>query len=138
MASGELRIGDLATATATKVETVRYYERIGLLPPPARTAGNYRAYTPQHRQRLSFIRRARGLGFSTEQVREPRRRSGFRSARTRVAIKAKDLAIKQVHAGAIPLAPRIVGNPAVRCASRVESNARPRRSCGTYISRTWG
>jgi Cu(I)-responsive transcriptional regulator len=70
MARGELRIGDLATATATKVETIRYYERIGLLPPPARTAGNYRAYTPQHRQRLSFIRRARGLGFSTEQVRE--------------------------------------------------------------------
>jgi len=52
MARGELRIGDLATATATKVETIRYYERIGLLPPPARTAGNYRAYTPQHRQRL--------------------------------------------------------------------------------------
>src|SRR3954469_12037183 len=70
MARGELRIGDLATATATKVETIRYYERIGLLPPPARTAGNYRAYTPQHRQRLSFICRARGLGFSTEQVRE--------------------------------------------------------------------
>jgi Cu(I)-responsive transcriptional regulator len=52
------------------VETVRYYERIGLLPAPARTAGNYRAYGPDHLARLSFVRRARDLGFSIEQVRE--------------------------------------------------------------------
>ena len=39
-----LSIGELARATSTKVETIRYYERIGLLPPPARTRGNYRAY----------------------------------------------------------------------------------------------
>lgn len=63
-------IGDLAAATATKVETIRYYERIGLVPPPGRTAGNYRAYDAFHLRRLSFIRRARGLGFSLEQVRE--------------------------------------------------------------------
>jgi DNA-binding transcriptional MerR regulator len=65
-----LTIGDLAKATATKVETVRYYERIGLLPAPARTSGNYRAYGPDHLGRLSFVRRARDLGFSIEQVRE--------------------------------------------------------------------
>jgi DNA-binding transcriptional MerR regulator len=65
-----LTIGDLAKATATKVETVRYYERIGLLPTPARTPGNYRAYGPDHLGRLSFVRRARDLGFSIEQVRE--------------------------------------------------------------------
>ncbi len=57
-------------STATKVETVRYYERIGLLPTTARTAGNYRAYSRPHVERLSFIRRARALGFSIEQVRE--------------------------------------------------------------------
>jgi Cu(I)-responsive transcriptional regulator len=62
-------IGTLAKATGTKVETVRWYERVGLLPAPARTSGNYRAYGPPHLARLSFIRRARDLGFSLEQVR---------------------------------------------------------------------
>lgn len=64
-----LAIGELGRLTATKVETIRYYERIGLLPPPARTTGNYRAYGPQHLNRLSFIRRSRDLGFSLDQVR---------------------------------------------------------------------
>lgn len=62
-------IGDLARSTDTKIETIRYYERIGLLPPPARTAGNYRSYSPDHLNRLSFIRRARDLGFSLAQIR---------------------------------------------------------------------
>ncbi|MBK8209230.1 MAG: helix-turn-helix domain-containing protein [Rhodospirillales bacterium] len=65
-----LTIGDLARATRTKVETIRYYERIGLLPAPPRTAGNYRAYAAEHLGRLSFIRRARDLGFPLDQVRE--------------------------------------------------------------------
>jgi len=64
-----LTIGDLGKATNTKVETVRYYERIGLLPPPARSAGNYRTYGAADLGRLSFIRRARDLGFSLDQVR---------------------------------------------------------------------
>jgi len=46
LADGTLRIGDLARATGTKVETIRYYERVGLLPSPGRTPGNYRAYGP--------------------------------------------------------------------------------------------
>jgi Cu(I)-responsive transcriptional regulator len=70
MDSDRLTIGHLAKGTATKVETIRYYERIGLLPAPTRTEGNYRSYGRPHLQRLSFIRRARGLGFSIEQVRE--------------------------------------------------------------------
>jgi len=65
-----LRIGDLAAATATKVETIRYYERIGLLPAPDRTAGNYRAYGRRHLERLSFVRHARELGFSIAAVRD--------------------------------------------------------------------
>ncbi|WP_315786425.1 helix-turn-helix domain-containing protein [Bradyrhizobium sp. SZCCHNPS1003] len=65
-----LTIGDLAKRTGTKVETIRYYERIGLLPVPARTEGNYRAYDNDQLGRLSFIRRARDLGFSIEQVRD--------------------------------------------------------------------
>jgi Cu(I)-responsive transcriptional regulator len=69
MADRRFAIGELGRRTDTKVETVRYYERIGLLAAPARTAGNYRAYGPEHLTRLSFIRRARDLGFSLDQVR---------------------------------------------------------------------
>lgn len=65
-----MQIGALAKATSTKVETVRYYEKIGLLPPPARTGSNYRSYGGEHLSRLSFIRRARDLGFTLEAVRE--------------------------------------------------------------------
>lgn len=64
-----LTIGDLGKATNTKVETIRYYERIGLLPEPLRTSGNYRHYGAAELGRLSFIRRARDLGFSLDQVR---------------------------------------------------------------------
>ena len=70
MLKGQFKIGDLSRATDTKVETIRYYERIGLLPQPARTSGNYRAYEASHLNRLSFIRRARDLGFAIEQIRE--------------------------------------------------------------------
>jgi DNA-binding transcriptional MerR regulator len=65
-----LSIGHVGEATATKVETIRYYERIGLLPKPDRTGGNYRSYASEHVHRLAFIRRARELGFSIEDVRE--------------------------------------------------------------------
>ncbi|WP_346294995.1 helix-turn-helix domain-containing protein [Rhodopseudomonas sp. P1] len=69
MQTDHLAIGDLGRQTDTKVETIRYYERIGLLSAPARTSGNYRAYTTEHLNRLSFIRRARDLGFSLDQIR---------------------------------------------------------------------
>lgn len=69
MTDGFLAIGELARRTSTKVETIRYYERIGLLSAPARTAGNYRAYSAGDLGRLSFIRRSRDLGFSLDQVR---------------------------------------------------------------------
>jgi Cu(I)-responsive transcriptional regulator len=67
--SRTMNIGDLAKAAATKAETIRYYERIGLMPIPPRTAGNYRDYTSVHVSRLTFTRRARDLGFSIEQIR---------------------------------------------------------------------
>lgn len=64
-----LRIGHLASATGTRVETIRYYERIGLLPKPGRSASNYRAYSSRDARRLGFIRHARGLGFDIAEVR---------------------------------------------------------------------
>jgi Cu(I)-responsive transcriptional regulator len=65
-----MKIGELAKATATKVETVRFYEKAGLLSLPARTDANYRSYGSAHLQRLSFIRRARDLGFTLDAVRD--------------------------------------------------------------------
>ena len=64
-----MRIGELANATACNIETVRYYEREGILPKPRRAANNYRVYGEPHRRRLLFVRRARELGFSLEEVR---------------------------------------------------------------------
>ncbi|MBC9175957.1 MerR family transcriptional regulator [Roseomonas ludipueritiae] len=69
IAESSFNIGALARATGTKVETVRWYEKVGLLPTPARSAGNYRTYGEAHLGRLSFIRRARELGFSLQQIR---------------------------------------------------------------------
>ncbi len=66
---GGLTIGRLAATAGVNLETVRYYERIGLMPPPARTASGHRAYEPGHVRRLAFIRRARELGFSIEDIR---------------------------------------------------------------------
>ena len=65
-----LTIGDLARQSGCKVQTVRYYEQVGLMPEPARTEGNQRRYGPRHAQRLAFIRHARELGFPLEAVRE--------------------------------------------------------------------
>jgi Cu(I)-responsive transcriptional regulator len=69
MSSRILTIGHLARETGTKVETVRFYEKSGLLPAPSRTEGNYRSYDREHLNRLSFIRRARDLGFPLDQIR---------------------------------------------------------------------
>ena len=63
-------VGDLATACGCKVETVRYYEKTGLMPNPPRTEGGHRIYSLEHMKRLVFIRRSRELGFTIEQVSE--------------------------------------------------------------------
>lgn len=65
----EMSVGELARATDTKPVTIRWYEKVGLLPNPPRTAGNYRAYGAAHLGRLRFIRRSRELGFSIEEIR---------------------------------------------------------------------
>lgn len=64
-----MKIGELAAASATAVETIRYYEREGLLPEPARTESNYRSYGEQHLARLQFVRYCRGLDMSLEEIR---------------------------------------------------------------------
>lgn len=64
-----MKIGELSRATGTNIETIRYYERIGLLPAPDRTGANYRSYGDAHRSRLSFVRHSRDLGFTIEEIR---------------------------------------------------------------------
>lgn len=65
-----LTIGKLGEAAGVKVPTIRYYEQIGMLPPPERSQGNQRLYTGKALDRLTFIRHARDLGFPLEAIRE--------------------------------------------------------------------
>ncbi|AQW70394.1 Cd(II)/Pb(II)-responsive transcriptional regulator [Pseudomonas putida] len=64
-----MKIGDLAKATDCAVETIRYYEREKLLPEPARSEGNYRMYTQEHVERLTFIRNCRTLDMTLDEIR---------------------------------------------------------------------
>lgn len=65
-----MRIGELAQAVGCHVETVRYYEKIGLIPASARKSNGYRDYSDKHLQYLRFVRRAKSLGFSQNEVHE--------------------------------------------------------------------
>ncbi len=64
-----MKIGDLAKATGSQAETIRYYEREGLLAEPARTDSNYRRYDATHVARLSFIRHCRSLDMTLDEIR---------------------------------------------------------------------
>ncbi|MEX0298943.1 MAG: helix-turn-helix domain-containing protein [Kordiimonas sp.] len=65
----KLSIGKLANRTNVNIETIRYYERIDLMPPPFRSDGGHRIYDETHLERLTFIRRCRDLGFPLEDIR---------------------------------------------------------------------
>ena len=65
-----LTIGTLAKKTGTKVQTIRYYEQIGLMPEPGRTEGGQRRYGDAELDRLAFIRHSRQLGFPLDAIRE--------------------------------------------------------------------
>lgn len=65
-----MKIGELAKRVDCPVETIRYWEKEGLLPPPARTEGNYRNYGETHLERLLFIRNCRTLDMSLDEIRQ--------------------------------------------------------------------
>ena len=67
-ASGAIQIGELSRRTGCNIETIRYYERIGLVPTPSRR-GRFRSYAREDVARLGFVRRARELGFTLDEVR---------------------------------------------------------------------
>lgn len=71
-----MRIGEAAAASGCHLETIRYYERMELLPKPHRTAGGYRDYRPEDVDRLRFVTRGRDLGFSIEEIRSLLRLAG--------------------------------------------------------------
>jgi MerR family mercuric resistance operon transcriptional regulator len=62
-------IGNLSKQSGVNIETIRYYEKIGVMPAPGRNAGGFRIYEPDHLKRLSFVRRGRQLGFSLDEIR---------------------------------------------------------------------
>lgn len=64
-----MKIGELSSATGTPVETIRFYEREGLLPAPGRSSANYRIYGEDHVGRLAFIRHCRSLDMALDEVR---------------------------------------------------------------------
>jgi MerR family transcriptional regulator, mercuric resistance operon regulatory protein len=65
----DLAIGALSHRSGVHIETIRYYEKIGLLPAPPRTQGGHRVYRDPHLKRLAFIRRSRELGFTLAEIR---------------------------------------------------------------------
>jgi MerR family mercuric resistance operon transcriptional regulator len=84
-----MRRAEIAQRTGSNLETVRYYEKVRLLPEPPRTASGYRSYDTTHERRLRFILRARELGFSLEEIRELLR---LVDERDRPCAEARDVA----------------------------------------------
>ena len=80
--------GKLAKATGCNIETVRYYEKIELLPNPPRSSSGYRLYDENHLRILKFIQRAKTLGFSTDRIRELLQLSDVQGHHTRSEVKS--------------------------------------------------
>jgi MerR family transcriptional regulator, mercuric resistance operon regulatory protein len=66
----EFTIGRLSRLTDVNIETIRYYEKIGIMPHPPRNSSGHRIYSTSHLERLTFVRRSRELGFSQQEVRK--------------------------------------------------------------------
>ena len=103
--ASELRIGQLASAAGVSPDTVRYYERLKLIPRPVRTTGGYRVYSDHDVEQLQFIKRAQSLGLSLDEVKGllPGRDSGLsecRRVRDLLSIKVAELDAKlaEMHA----------------------------------------
>ncbi len=90
MDQSQLTIGSLASAAGVTVETIRYYQQLGLMPLPKRVYGSIRRYSAEHRKRLQFIKRGQGLGFSLEEIRSLLQLSdGTHCGETRTLAKRK-------------------------------------------------
>jgi MerR family mercuric resistance operon transcriptional regulator len=112
-----LAIGALSQRAGCPVETIRYYERVGLLPAPARSPGGYRLYAPPHLKRLMFIRRARALGFSLDEVRRLLRLADERQrpCAEALVVAAAHLTDVQAKIAALRAMERVLGETVARC-----------------------
>ena len=120
-----MKIGQLAREAGVSVDTVRYYERNGLLPEPERQASGYRAYRANDVQRLQFVRRAKALGFTLVEIRELLALSDHRDedmaplrevAKVKVQeIDAKLLELARIRAGLSTLLDACPGHGALAC-----------------------
>jgi MerR family mercuric resistance operon transcriptional regulator len=122
--SGRIAIGRLAKNTNTNIETIRYYERVSLLPAPPRSAGGYRLYGTEHLKRLNFIRRARALGFSIGEVRTLLRLADERKrpcAEVRVVAEAH-LADVRTKIADLKAMERVLKDTVARCADGTGSH----------------
>src|SRR3546814_15645927 len=90
-----LPIGVMSQRTGCNIETIRYYEKIGLLPAPARSEGGHRLYGHGHLMRLGFVRRARGLGFTLDEIRALLQ---LAEDRDRPCAEAREVAVVQLAA----------------------------------------
>ncbi len=86
--NGAIQIGELSRRTGCNIETIRYYERIGMLPRPSRSASRYRLYADPDVLRLRFVRRARELGFTLDEVRALLALSAEQDGETCVEVRA--------------------------------------------------
>lgn len=86
-------IGILSERSGVNIETIRYYERVGLLPKPQRSAAGYRLYRTADSDRLCFIRRARDLGFSLDEV---RRLLDLADQKSRSCRRVHDIAVEHL------------------------------------------
>ena len=127
-----MRIGEIARQTNVSIQTLRFYERKGFLPPPARSAAGYRAYGPTDLWRVKFIRQSQQLGFPLKEVKElldihehfakPQRaatarwRRAVRIARERLAlIDSKIRALAAMRAQLVMVLGEAVEEPQERC-----------------------
>ncbi len=96
MSSTSLLIGELAREAGVKTDTIRFYEREGLLAPPARTAAGYRVYDSSAVDRVRFIRRAQKLGFTLEQIRKVLSLRGNRPATCQCVLRMAEDSLAEV------------------------------------------
>src|SRR5712664_2000489 len=117
--TGRIAIGALAAHTGANIETIHYYERVALLPAPARSSGGYRLYGTDQLKRLTFIRRARALGFSIGEVRTLLRLADERKRPCAEVRVVADTHLKDVRAKIADLRrmERVLQATVARCAS---------------------
>lgn len=110
MSSKPLLIGQVAAQAGVNPKTIRYYEALGLLPPPAREANGYRRYSPETVALLAFVKQAQGLGFTLDEIKEIvaiRRRGQVPCTHVRSLLQRKSAELDRKLADLVALRKRI-------------------------------